>query len=263
MSPEILFWLSLATKMAVAAGFVISATVVAERAGPFIGALFLTLPISAGPAYLFLSLDHDAGFISEGALASLSNNIGIMLYALAFIFLAQRLPGWLSVGIGLVIWLGLTILVQMTDWTPLMAVIANIVTFLVCFVASRRFCDAPMPRIELRFADIVMRAALVATLVATVVTLSFHIGAAASGILASAPVVYTSIMLILHRRVGGPATAAVIAHGFPGLLGFSAALLTLHFTAVPLGKAAGLALALAVAMIWNSVLFAARRWAAA
>ena len=34
MSPDLLFWLSLALKMAVTAGFVIAAAMVAERAGP-------------------------------------------------------------------------------------------------------------------------------------------------------------------------------------------------------------------------------------
>ena len=36
-----------------------------------------------------------------------------------------------------------------------------------------------------------------------------------SGVLAVFPVIYTSIMLILHRRVGGPATAAVLANAVP------------------------------------------------
>ena len=74
MSPDFLFWLALAIKMAVAALFVIAATVTAERAGAAIGALVATLPVSAGPAYVFLALDHDAAFIAQSALASLALN---------------------------------------------------------------------------------------------------------------------------------------------------------------------------------------------
>jgi hypothetical protein len=70
-------------------------------------------------------------------------------------------------------------------------------------------------------------------------------------------------MVILRRRVGAAASAAVLAHGFPGLLGFGAALLLLHVAAVPLGKTAGLLLALAASFAWNLTLFAARRIAAA
>ncbi len=41
--------------MAVAAAFVVSASVITERSGPVIGALVATLPISAGPSYVFLA----------------------------------------------------------------------------------------------------------------------------------------------------------------------------------------------------------------
>ena len=61
MSPDLLFWLSLALKMAVTAGFVIAAAMVAERAGAAIGAIVATLPVAAGPAYVFVALDHDFG----------------------------------------------------------------------------------------------------------------------------------------------------------------------------------------------------------
>ena len=69
MSPELIIILMLALRMAIAAAFVVSASVITERSGPVIGALVATLPISAGPSYVFLALDHDAAFIAEGALA--------------------------------------------------------------------------------------------------------------------------------------------------------------------------------------------------
>ena len=72
MSPDLLFWLSLALKMAVTAGFVIVAAMVAERAGPPIGALVATLPVAAGPAYFFVALDHDAEFISQARIGSIA-----------------------------------------------------------------------------------------------------------------------------------------------------------------------------------------------
>src|ERR1700747_542609 len=72
VSPEFLFWFELALKMAVTALFVSVATVIAERLGPTIGALVATLPVSAGPVYVFLALDHDTAFISASAVASLA-----------------------------------------------------------------------------------------------------------------------------------------------------------------------------------------------
>jgi len=69
-SPEFVFWSEIALKMAVTALFVSVATVIAERLGPTVGALVATLPVSAGPVYVFLALDHDTAFISVSAVAS-------------------------------------------------------------------------------------------------------------------------------------------------------------------------------------------------
>src|SRR4051812_49595435 len=77
-----------------------------------------------------------------------------------------------------------------------------------------------MPLITRRWYDIPLRASLVATLVATVVVLSRWVGPSVSGVIALFPVVFTSMMLILHPRIGGRPTAAVIANGGRGLIGF-------------------------------------------
>ena len=58
MSPEFIFLLTLGLRMAITAAFVVTASVITERSGPVIGALVATLPISAGPSYVFLALDR-------------------------------------------------------------------------------------------------------------------------------------------------------------------------------------------------------------
>src|SRR5438046_5526194 len=90
MSPELIFILTLLLRMAITAAFVVSASVITERSGPVIGALVATLPISAGPSYVFLALDHGAAFIAEGALASLPINAATIFLGLTYVVLAQR-----------------------------------------------------------------------------------------------------------------------------------------------------------------------------
>ena len=82
MSPDLAFILTLALRMAVTAAFIVSASVITERSGPVIGALVATLPISAGPSYVFLALDHDAGFVAQSALASLPVNAATIFMGL-------------------------------------------------------------------------------------------------------------------------------------------------------------------------------------
>ena len=73
MSPDLVFILSLALRMAVSAAFVVIASMITERSGPAIGALVATLPVSAGPSYIFLAIDHGDDFIAQSAVASLPN----------------------------------------------------------------------------------------------------------------------------------------------------------------------------------------------
>src|SRR3954468_24545214 len=105
MSPELVFLLSLALRMAVAAAFVVIASMITERSGPAIGALVATLPVSAGPSYLFLALDHDDAFIAQSAVASLPMNAATILMCLVFVRLAQRRGLALSLGCGFGVWL--------------------------------------------------------------------------------------------------------------------------------------------------------------
>ena len=260
MSPEILFWLALATKMAAAALFVLGATIAAERAGPLIGSLIATLPLSAGPSYVFLALDHEAEFISASALASIAINAATGVYATVYARLAQRHSLLVCMVTGFGAYLLIAWLVLLRDWTLVQAIALNVVVFPVCIWLVRDLRHAPMPQVAIRWQDLALRAVGVAVLVASVITLSFHIGPNATGFLAAFPLIYSSIMVILYRRVGGRAAAAVMAHGMPGLVGFGCALVTLHLAAVPFGRAAALLLALVVTIVWNLMLFAINRY---
>ncbi len=251
MSPELVFILTLASRMAVTAAFVIAASIITERSGPVIGALVATLPISAGPSYVFLALDHDAAFIAQGALVSLPINAATMFLGLTYILLTQRNNVVVSLGAAVVVWIGLAYLMQMIDWTLLGGIAVNVVTFAICLPLMQRYRHARMPLITRRWYDIPLRAVLVATLVGAVVTLSATIGPTGSGILALYPIVFTSLMLILHPRIGGPPTAAVIANGGWGLMGFGIAIALMHVTALRFGSAIALSLALATCLAWN------------
>src|SRR6202034_3357055 len=131
----------------------------------------------------------------------------------------------------------------------------NIVAFAICIPVLNRFRHVRMPLITRRWYDIPLRAALVATLVAAVVTLSGWVGPTNSGVIALFPAVFSSMMLILHPRIGGPATAAVIANSGWGLLGFSAAIVVLPVAALRFGSATALSLALMTCVSWNLVLW--------
>ena len=63
------------------------------------------------------------------------------------------------------------------------------------------------------------------------------------------------MMLILHPRIGGPPTAAVLANSAWGLIGLGIAIAVLHVAALQFGSAIGLSLALATCVGWNLALW--------
>ncbi len=255
MSPELTFLLTLALRMAITAAFVVTSSIITEKSGPVIGALVATLPISAGPSYVFLALDHDAAFIAEGALASLPVNAATIFLGLTYVVLAQRHGALLSAGAAIVVWIGLASVIRLFQWSLIAGLIVNAITFAICIPLLARYRHVRMPPITRRWYDIPLRASLVATLVATVVTLSGVVGPSISGMLALFPIVFTSMMLILHPRIGGPPTAAVIANGAWGLMGFGLAIAVLHVGALQFGSAIGLSLGLATCICWNLTLW--------
>jgi hypothetical protein len=250
-----MFWFALATKMAITALFVTLATIIAEKLGAVVGALVATLPVSAGPVYVFLALDHGPTFISASAVASLAMNAATAVFVTAYVRMAQRRSLWISVSLAFIAWLATTLVLASVRWTALSASVVNLSVFALCLWIVKPFRLVPMPPTTRPWYDFVVRAGMVTLLVGAVVTLSFRIGPAGSGVLAVFPVIYASIMVILHRRVGGPATAAVLANAVPGLAGFGVALLILHLSAVSFGSALALVAALGVSVAWNAGLY--------
>jgi hypothetical protein len=251
MSPDLTNFLILASRMVVAAAFVVSASFITEHSGPVIGALVATLPISAGPSYVFLALDHDSAFIAQGALSSLPINAATIFLGLTYTLLAQRHTLLISYGTAALVWIIIAGVVGSTHWSLLGGLLINAVAFAICTPLMHRYRHAKMPPIARRWYDVPLRASLVAALVATVVTLSGRVGPDISGI----PAVFSSMILVLHPRIGGPATAAVMANSAWGLMGFGLAIAVLHVGALYLGSAAGLGLGLATCVCWNLTLW--------
>src|SRR5213078_3401491 len=138
MSPELVFLLSLALRMAVAAAFVVIASMITERSGPAIGALVATLPVSAGPSYIFLAIDHDDAFIAQSALASLPMNAATILMCLVFVPLVQHRGMLMSLIAGIAVWFVFAMSARAFDWTLAAGIAFNVVALGVCLPLVQR-----------------------------------------------------------------------------------------------------------------------------
>jgi hypothetical protein len=258
LSPEAMFALSLALKIAMTVSIVVAASVVVERSGPFVGALIASLPTAGGAAMIILALEHSPAFIAESVIGSIVANAVCCVFALTYAMLAQR-HGWLaSLAAAYLVWLVGVTLARVVEWNLSGALALSVILFTATIIAGRNFrTDSKLrPRSE-RY-DIAWRAGVVALCVIVVTTASHWIGSFASGAFAFFPVAMGSFFLILHTRVGGPQAASVAAHVQAPLIGLSLGFVAVHYLAEPLGVWWSYLIALAIGVAWNALLWTAR-----
>ena len=251
-----MFTLLLAAKIAAAVIIVVTAARAAERSGPFLGGMIASLPVSTGPVYVFLAIDHDAAFISDSARMSVAGVAATVAFVAAHAHAAQRFATPASLGLATLVWFVVALLLQLRDWSFVEACVLFAGSFVLAIRGLRRFAVAgpalPIPRARFGLA---LRAALVASVVVATNAAGNALGPSATGVLATYPVILTSLVLILQPHCGGPFTASMLVGVLKGLVGFGVSLGVLHLSAVRMGSAAALLLALAVAVGWNYTLY--------
>lgn len=254
--------LPLLIKVVAAALVVVIASIVSERAGPSVGGIISTLPVSTGPAYLLLALEHDDRFIADSALSSLVTNTAMILFLTALVRLAPRLGMVATVGLASALWIGVSVVLRaLGPWSMAASVTINLAAYGLAALLVRQAVEhsAPLSRPVSRWYDIPARAVLVGVLVASVTTASHIIGPTATGIAAIYPIALTSLAVILHSRLGGTAVSAAMRSALVTNPGFLLCVIAAHLTAEPLGRYVALSIALVVSVGWAVGVLAVRR----
>jgi uncharacterized membrane protein (GlpM family) len=260
MPPDLSFWLELVFKMAMTATVVVVISLVVERSGPFIGAMIAALPTAAGAAYVILAIEHPPSFIAASAVGSMAIGAAVSVFAAVYVLLAQRHGLVISLGVSLLVWFACAALLRQFDWTPLTALVLNAAVYAITVPLSWRYRSSAPPRKFLRTRyDIPLRAIAAAGVVVVVTTASNSIGSFASGMFALFPIVFCSSIVILHPRIGGKATASVLANAQVALIGLTLAFMAVHYLAEPLGSWSALAIGLCISIGWSGMLVLTRR----
>jgi len=241
--------------MAIAAAIVVAVSMLAERVKPFLAAMVATLPVSAGPSLVFLSLDHDDAFMRATLIGAMVANLAICSFVITYAGLAQKHGTLLSLGAAFALWVATGALLKPLAWTLPLALAANALVYAAMIPLVAPFTRAPRPAVPPRSRwALPARAAGVSVLVALITLLSAHLGPYISAFLAVFPIVLSSLVIILHPRIGGPATAAFIASTVSGLAGFGTALACAAASMEWVGRYWALLIGLGVSLLWNGAL---------
>jgi hypothetical protein len=244
-------WLPLAAKLLLTAAIVVTASITTERAGPFIGGLVVTLPVTVWPAYLFLTMDHDLVFVADSVVGGMVMHAVTAVLMLVYVLMAQRFRLAPSLAAAVGVWVLLGIILKSVEWSFLAAGLLNLIAYPACMWIARPYRDAPMPKLQRRWYDIPARVLFVCSLMSTILLVSNWAGPVATGFIAVFPISTVSAVLILNPRIGEKATAAMVANGMRGMSGIALGLPAVHLTVVPLGPVVALTLLIAIPVAWS------------
>jgi hypothetical protein len=259
MLSMLLAWLPVAAKILFTVAIVVVASFATERSGPFIGALFVTLPVTFWPAYLFVSLDHDRVFVADSATAGMAMHGVSAILVVVYVKLARRWSLLPSLAAAIAVWLGLGIVARSLAWNFWSAALFDVVAYAAALALVRDDRHAVMPAIKRQWYDLPVRVVMICVLMGTILAMSAWAGPVVTGFTAVFPVALVSTILVLHRRIGGAATAAMAANGIRGMVGIAIALAALQLCVVPFGPAVALAFLLVIPIAWNLTTFLMRR----
>lgn len=250
-----IFWLPPLAKALATALLVVCASVAAEALGPVWGAVIASLPVSAGPTYVFLAMQHGAGFLAASALGSFAANAATGLFLIVYGRLAGRSGPWRSLGAAVLAWLAASLALQQVVWTPGTASLLNLAVYGVGFARpgpTGGGGPAVTSRARRRWFDLPVRAVAVAGFVSLVVAVSSALGPRATGIAAVFPVSLISLIVIVRPRIGGRAASVLAASALRSMLGFGVMLLVLHLALRPWGITVAFIAALGVSGAWSA-----------
>ncbi len=236
---------------------VTAASLAAQALGPLWGAVIACLPVSAGPAYVFLAIERGPDFVAASALHSAAANAATGLFLLTYMRYGREGPVWRGLGLALAAWLAASLAIGALAWSVGAVLALNLLVYGAGFVLLARpaaLPPAPAPPSRRGWRELAIRASAIGGFVALLVGASAGLGPEATGVAAVFPVSLCSLVLVLRPRLGGAATVRVAANALPPMLGFGLMLLALHLAVRPLGAVAALLLALAICLAWSGAL---------
>ncbi len=246
---------SLAVKSLATALIVVVASIAAERGGPFWGGIAVTLPVTAGPAYVMLALDHPPDFIAASALTSFASYPATWVFLVSAVKAAPHFSRLATLAVALAAWAAAALALQSVAWTASGAAMANVAAYGAAAWLVRRPGDyVHVRRAPAGWGELAGRAGLVGIFIAGVVTISGAIGPAATGLGAVFPIAISSLTVVLHGKLGGKAVAATMRNAIHAVAGTGAALGVVHLATFYASVWLSLALGLGVALAWSAIL---------
>lgn len=205
---------------------------VAERAGPFLASVIITLPIFAGPSFFFLMYEQPPEFIARGALYAFAGAGPVLAFTAGYIRASRNLGLIASLAGGAAAWAVLALPMRLLPFDLLVAFAWIAAGIIAARLFRRPFELHGRPTAPpARWAHLLGRATIAGFAVATVATIGGLLGPETTGLVVSFPLTMSVSVWLLHRQYGGEFAAATLAATQRTLLSYASFCLVLSLLA--------------------------------
>jgi hypothetical protein len=245
-----ILWKALAT-----AAVIVAAGRLAQRAGPVLTSVLITLPVNAGPGFFFIALDQDAAFVSRGALTAFAITGAVLLFCTAWVH-AARFGGFLlSLAAAVCAWSAWALLTEALPPTVPWAMAGAGGGALLAWLLRRRDIGRPSGgKGAAGWGFVIVRGVAAGLVVAGVATASPWLGPVWSGFLLGFPTTLTASGWMLYGHYGREFTAATLNAAQPSMVVYASFCLALHLIAGPLPALTAVVVAFAGAGLFAATL---------
>lgn len=244
----------LAVKALLAPSFVVAASILARRFGPWVGGVLGGLPVVAGPILLAYALAHGSVFAQHAAAGTLLGLLSLTAFVVVYGRLASRAPwfacmlcGWLAFAIG-------TLALDRVAVPAGVALLLACLGFAVGLLLLPDTTHEPAVVVSPPAWDLPLRAACALALVLALTTSSAWLGPQLSGLLAPFPVITTVLATFTHAQRGAGEAVRLLRGMLTGFFAFALFCFTLTISLRTSGIAAAFLLATAAALLGQAAM---------
>lgn len=239
-------------KLTLAPLLVAAATLVTRTWGPRVGGLLMGLPLTTGPIFLFLAIDHGPRFAARATVGILCGLIGLAAFAVGYVAASGR-AGWRrSYPFAAVLFLVVSIVASRLGDD---VIVAGPAAWLALVLATVLI---PRPRRDIvgvapPWWDLWVRMAVVAALTLALTAVAGTLGPTLSGIVGTYPIALTVIVTFTHAQLGRDAIVAMLRGSTLAWTGFASCFLVIGVSIEALGISASMGLGGLAAVVTSAL----------
>jgi hypothetical protein len=209
----------LAVKLIVTPLMILAASLAGRRWGEALGGWIVGLPLTSGPVAAFLAVERGADFAAEASAGSLAGAVAQVAFVCGYALAASW--GWPAGLIGgAVAYVAAALVLQAGALAPTTLFLTSLAALALALAALPRDRRVSAPS-QAPWWEIPARVVVVTALVVAVTAFASTLGARASGVVASFPLIGAAFGVLAHRADGPRAAVAALRGMVAALFSFA------------------------------------------